>query len=134
MGTSEPATPCSRYRLGELVFDPVNRTVERGGKVESLPKLSFRLLACRVRHAPDAVDHDQLVQEVWRKAFVSPETVTQRVKLLRAAIGDDSRNPKFIETRQGHGYRLIPPVETIDTYVGAGRGGRSNGQAGTRVQ
>lgn len=121
MGTSEPATPLSRYRLGELVFDPVNRTVERDGKVESLPKLSFRLLACLVRHAPDAVDHDQLVQEVWRKAFVSPETVTQRVKLLRAAIGDDSQNPRFIETRRGHGYRLIPPVETIDRSAPARR-------------
>lgn len=102
-----------RYRIGDLIFDPGNRTFERDGKVSTLPKLSFKFLDCLVRHAPDTVDFDQLNEEVWGQKFISPETLTQRVKLLRDAIGDDHRNPRFIETKRGHGYRLIPIVTPL---------------------
>lgn len=103
-----------RYRIGELIFDPNNRSFERDGNVTTLPKLSFKLLLALVRHAPDTVDFDHLYEEVWGQSVVSPETLTQRVKLLRDAIGDDHLNPEYVETRRGHGYRLIPTVEPLD--------------------
>ncbi|MDX1405757.1 MAG: winged helix-turn-helix domain-containing protein [Woeseiaceae bacterium] len=102
-----------RYRIADLTFDPVNRTFERDSIVSTLPNLSFQLLHCLVRHAPDTVDFDTLNAEVWGSTIVSPETLTQRVKLLRDAIGDDHQNPRYIETKRGHGYRLIPAVEPL---------------------
>lgn len=113
MTDSDNRQPEPRYRIGELIFDPNNRTFERDGNVTTLPKLSFKLLHCLVRHAPDTVDFDQLIQEVWGRTVVSPETLTQRVKLLRDAIGDDHQNPQYIETKRSHGYRLIPAVEPL---------------------
>jgi tetratricopeptide (TPR) repeat protein len=41
---------------------------------------------------------------------VSDETLTQRVALLRRALGDDARNPRYVRAVRGRGYQLIPPV------------------------
>ncbi|MDZ7769246.1 MAG: winged helix-turn-helix domain-containing protein [Woeseiaceae bacterium] len=46
--------------------------------------------------APAVVTQDELVERVWNGRVVSPETVTQRVKLLRAALGDDASQPRYI--------------------------------------
>ena len=45
------------------------------------------------KHGVDVVDFDTLIAEVWAPAVVNEETVTQRVKLLRQALGDDGRAP-----------------------------------------
>jgi len=37
---------------------------------------------------------DELIEGVWKPALVNEETVTQRIKLMRQALGDDSRNPR----------------------------------------
>ncbi len=44
---------------------------------------------------------------------VSPETISQRVKLLRDALGDDPHAPRYIAGLRGRGYRLIPEVRSI---------------------
>jgi TolB-like protein/Tfp pilus assembly protein PilF len=47
------------------------------------------------------------MKQVWPGVVVSPETVTQRVKLLRQALGDSADNPRYILAVRGHGYRLL---------------------------
>jgi len=47
---------------------------------------------------------------VWPGLIVSPETVNQRIKLLRDALGDDARNPRYIAGLRSRGCRLIGPV------------------------
>ena len=76
----------------------------------SLPKLSFDLLLVLIRAAPDIISIDELMSRVWPGLVVSPETVSQRVKLLRDALGDDPRNPRYIAGLRGRGYRLIGAV------------------------
>ena len=44
---------------------------------------------------------------------VSPETVSQRVKLLRDALGDDSKSPRYIAVVRLRGYRLVPVVARL---------------------
>ena len=99
-----------RYRVGDLLIELGRQRVTRGESHVPLPKLSYDLLLALVRAAPNLVSLDALMEEVWRKTVVSPETVSQRVKLLRDALGDDPRSPKYIEGLRGRGYRLIPLV------------------------
>ena len=47
------------------------------------------------------------MREVWPEVVVNPETVTQRVKLLRQALGDSADNPRYIVAVRGHGYRML---------------------------
>src|SRR5262249_20723690 len=42
-----------------------------------------------------------------------PETIVQRVKLLRGALGDDPRAPRYIEGVRGRGYRMVAQVRPV---------------------
>jgi len=108
-----------RYEFGDLTLDTGRRCVARGGQPIDLGKLSFLLLAALVQAAPDVLDHDELVRRVWGGRATSPETVTQRVKLLRDALGDDADGPRYIGLVRGHGYRLIPSVRALGTPNGS---------------
>lgn len=102
-----------QYRVGDLAIDTGRQRVTRGDEAIALPKLSYDLLMALVRAAPNLSSIDALMAEVWPKLIVSPETVSQRIKLLRDALGDDPRNPRYVEGLRGRGYRLIPAVEPV---------------------
>ena len=87
--------------------------VTRDAAVIALPKLSFDLLVALVNGAPEVVTIDALLKQVWPGLIVSPETVSQRVKLLRDALGDDSKNPRYVLVVRGRGFRLIPAPEKL---------------------
>jgi len=80
--------------------------------------LSFDLLVTLVRAAPNLVSLEQLVERVWPGLVVSPETVVQRVKLLRDALGDDSHAPRYIEGVRGRGYRMLAEVRPLTERPG----------------
>jgi tetratricopeptide (TPR) repeat protein/DNA-binding winged helix-turn-helix (wHTH) protein len=100
-----------RFRAGDLVLDPGRRVVTVDGQPVKLARLSYRLLEALMEAAPDLVSTDELIQRVWNGRIVSPETITQRVKLVRKALGDDAREPKYVGLVWGEGYRMLAPVE-----------------------
>jgi TolB-like protein len=71
------------------------------------------LLLTLVEAAPNVVSHDELVRSVWDGRSVSPETISQRIKLLRDALSDDPYNPRYLALVRGQGYRLLPQVEVL---------------------
>lgn len=99
-----------RFRIGNLELDSGTFTLRRGGEQISLPQLSFELLLCLARHAPNVVSTEVLMDEVWGDVVVGEETVKQRVKLLRKALGDSGSDPRYILAVRGRGYRLLPEV------------------------
>jgi TolB-like protein/DNA-binding winged helix-turn-helix (wHTH) protein len=99
-----------RYTVGDLTVDEGQSRVTRSGIDVPLPKLSFDLLVALVRAAPNVLSLDTLMDQVWPGLVVSPETVSQRVKLLRDALGDDPKHPRYIVGVRGRGYRLCAPV------------------------
>jgi TolB-like protein/DNA-binding winged helix-turn-helix (wHTH) protein/Tfp pilus assembly protein PilF len=102
--------PVAIYQAGDLTIDMGRQRVVRGEHEIPLPKLSFDLLLALVRAAPNVVSLDALMAEVWPNVVVSPETLSQRVKLLREALDDDSRNPRYIASLRSRGYRFMPAV------------------------
>jgi TolB-like protein/DNA-binding winged helix-turn-helix (wHTH) protein/Tfp pilus assembly protein PilF len=108
--------PDNYLRILDIEIDSTSGTVWRDGEIIDLPDLSFRLLMTLASRAPALVSKDELIAEVWGDVIVSDETLMQRVRLLRQALGDDSQNPRYIAAVRGRGYRLSAPVE-------AGKGG-----------
>ena len=88
-------------------------SLRREGEEIALPKLSFELLLCLARHAPNVVSTDVLMDEVWGKVVVGEETVKQRVTLLRKALGDSTSDPRYIAVVRGRGYRLLADVSPL---------------------
>jgi hypothetical protein len=64
--------------------------------------------------APNLVSLDELMRLVWPGIVVSPETVSQRIKLLRDALGDDPPEPRYVAGLRGRGYQMIAAVKKLD--------------------
>ena len=107
-----------RYQFGELLLDSESERLFCGQEEICLAPLSRKLLLALVEHSPAALCHEDLQREVWDGRYVTANTVKQRVKLLRHAIGDDARAPRYVTLDRGIGYRLVPTVTTVAPAVG----------------
>jgi transcriptional activator of cad operon len=70
----------------------------------------MQLLICLAEHAGEVVSVEQLLDEVWKDAIVTPDSVYQAVAGLRSVLGDDPKNPSFIVDVVRRGYCLVAPV------------------------
>ncbi|MGH8224390.1 MAG: winged helix-turn-helix domain-containing protein, partial [Woeseiaceae bacterium] len=122
----------TRYRFGDLTLDVGLRCVARDGHVLHLGKLTYEMLAALVEAAPNVVTQDELVQRVWGGRIATPETLTQRAKLLRLALGEDADRPRYVQVVRGQGYRLIPPVERESEITSRAVSEPRNGQSPAR--
>jgi len=107
-------TQTIHYLLGDLRVDPGQARVLRGDIDVALPKLSFDLLMALIEAAPRIVTTDELMDRVWTGLVVSPETVSQRVSLLRAALGDNSKDPRYLAVVRGRGYRIVAEISRVE--------------------
>lgn len=105
------------YQLDDLRIDPARQKVERAGIAVEVGGLSFQLLRYLLEQGDRVVGFDELIERVWAPAVVNEETVTQRVKLLRQALGDDGRNPRYIRSVRGRGYQLCNVQRALDPDV-----------------
>src|SRR6516225_9012609 len=106
------------YQVDDLTIDLAPRRVRRAEAVIPLKALSFDLLVALVRAAPNLLSFDQLSERVWPGLVVTPETIVQRVKLLRGALGDDPHAPRYIEGVRGRGYRMLAAVRPLTERPG----------------
>jgi TolB-like protein/DNA-binding winged helix-turn-helix (wHTH) protein len=108
-----PAGDATLFRVDDLIVDLGRCRVTRAGVDLKLPGLSFDLLVVLVRAAPNVVTVRRLMDIVWPEAVVSPETISQRVKLLRAALGDDVKSPRYVGGVRNRGYRIVATVTAL---------------------
>jgi two-component system, OmpR family, response regulator RegX3 len=105
-----PSLPQSPLQVGELSLDPGTRTVELAGERVEVTRKEFDLLAELMAHPGQVVTREDLMSRVWDvNWFGSTKTLDVHVRNLRRKLGDDSSNPRFIETVRGVGFRLIEP-------------------------
>lgn len=110
-----------RYHFDDLTLDVGQRRLLRDGHTIQLSKLTFDLLRILVEAAPNLVTHEELARRVWGpKRIVTPENLSQRLLMLRQAIGDTADRPRYIEGVRGQGYRLIPEVAAEDAQTASG--------------
>src|ERR1700733_15060231 len=91
------------YRVGDLLIDTGRQRVTRSEQTLPVTGLSYDLLLVLVAGAPNLVSNDELLAKVWPKSVVSPETLSQRIKLLRDSLDDDPRKPTYVEGLRGRG-------------------------------
>lgn len=109
----------ARYRFGDFLLDPTDRSLTRGGAPVELSPRYFDALVLLVREEGRLVSKDRFLTEVWRGVPVTDEALTQCVRTLRRQLGDDATAPRFIETAPKHGYRFVAPVEALEGSVTA---------------
>ncbi len=96
--------------FGSFEFDPNSRLLKRDGVELQLPPRVLGVLEVLLRRAGDVVPRQELIDDVWRDAFVTDTSLAEAVSLLRQALGDDPQSPSFIQTFHRRGYRFVAPV------------------------
>ena len=98
------------YRLGDLVIDYVAQQVTVAGQAKSLTPTEYKLLLELCTNAGRVLTYDQILERVWGAAVTGgAQRVRTCVKDLRQKLGDDARNPAYIFTESGVGYRAGIP-------------------------
>ena len=67
--------------------------------------------------AGELASKQNLIDAVWQTEFVSEHALTQVIAEIRAALGDDARNPTYIENIPRRGYRLVTEVTQVAASV-----------------
>ncbi len=111
-GRSDSQAPAEAIEIGQLRIDPGARTVALSGEPVKLARKEFDLLVELARNAGKVVTREDLMSRVWDvNWFGSTKTLDVHIRTLRRKLGDDSANPRFIETVRGVGFRLLTPEE-----------------------
>lgn len=114
MRHAEPSLPSPPvlYRFGLFEADPASGTLMRAGVRVKIQDQPLRVLIALLEQPREIVSREDLRRILWPAGtFVDFDgSLNVIVKKLRAAIGDDPGNPRFIETIPGKGYRFIAPV------------------------
>jgi DNA-binding winged helix-turn-helix (wHTH) protein/WD40 repeat protein len=101
----------SPFRVGDWLVEPsLNRLSMRDTTIQLELKV-MDVLVCLAERAGEVVARQEIVDRVWATEFISDNTLTHAITEIRNALGDDARNPSFIETIHRRGYRLIAPVK-----------------------
>ena len=102
-----------RFNLGEFRVDvAASELVGPNGPVRVEPKV-MAVLECLARRPQEIVSREELRAEVWNGAVVVDEALQRIISLLRKALADNARAPRFIETVPKKGYRLKIRPEPI---------------------
>ena len=99
-------------------MDPARHYLSRDGEEVRLEPKVMRVLVFFAAHPQQVVRRGELEAAVWPGMVVTDDAVTNTVIKLRRALGDDARNPRYIETIAKSGYRLIADVGPVDAAGG----------------
>ncbi len=103
-----------RFRFADFELDAADRRLTRDGEPVELSSRYLDALVLLVGDAGKLVSKDRFMGEVWKGVPVTDEALTQCIRSLRRALGDEAGRPRFIETEPKHGYRFVAPVETVE--------------------
>jgi two-component system, OmpR family, alkaline phosphatase synthesis response regulator PhoP len=95
------------YEFNGIHVDFTKGRVTKNGKATELGERECRLLRYLVERKGTVLSRDELLQEVWGyKSIPLTRTVDVHVAWLRQKIEDDPKNPQYIVTVHGQGYRF----------------------------
>jgi DNA-binding winged helix-turn-helix (wHTH) protein/tetratricopeptide (TPR) repeat protein len=96
-------------------LDVANATLWRGAQRVGLRPKELDVLRCLIEARGRLVDKAVLMDAAWPGVIVTDGVLKACINRLRAALGDDARTPRFIETVHRRGYRLAGEIEMRET-------------------
>jgi TolB-like protein/DNA-binding winged helix-turn-helix (wHTH) protein len=124
--------PATQLRIGAWRVDPLSCQISRDAETVRIEARAMRLLLCLAEHAGEVVSIDELLNRAWSGVVVSQDSVYQAVASLRRVLGDDPKQPAYIETVPRLGYRMVAEVSPW-TDQSTPRNGSSGGFSGEHV-
>jgi len=97
-------------QFGAWVIEPQLSRIRSGEMIVHLQPQAIEVLAHLLDHPGEIVSQQDLMDVVWDGRLVEPGAVARNVAAIRKALGDDPRNPTYIQTVPKRGYRMIATV------------------------
>ena len=109
----EPASPTreeAEIVVGALRINPGARVAMLDEKPHTHTALEFELLACLARARGRVKSREQLIEAIADRSYDGLDrSIDVHIWSLRRKLGDDPKNPRFIQTVRAVGYMLINP-------------------------
>jgi DNA-binding winged helix-turn-helix (wHTH) protein len=97
----------TRYRFGPFLVSTARRQLLEGKRAVPLIPRYFDLLVLLIERRHEAVHRRDIFDSVWSDVVVSDGALSQAIRTLRRALGDDPREPRFLRTVSRHGYQFV---------------------------
>jgi len=92
----------TQIKIKDLIIDRTSYTIDKGGKIITLPKKEFELLYFLAKNPNMVFSRDDLLQNIWgADVYVLARTVDVHIRKVREKIGED-----YITTVKGVGYKF----------------------------
>jgi Tol biopolymer transport system component/DNA-binding winged helix-turn-helix (wHTH) protein len=95
------------YQFDDVEVRGNAREVLRQGKPLALEPKAFRVLLYLIENRDRAIGKDELIEKVWDGVAVTDNALSRIVAQLRKELGDDARQPRYIQTLPTMGYRFV---------------------------
>jgi DNA-binding winged helix-turn-helix (wHTH) protein/Tol biopolymer transport system component len=106
------------YRFADVEVDEREFSVIKAGEVLAVEPKAFQVLIYLLRNPQRLISKEELMNAVWGDAAVTENSLTRSILKLRRLLGDETRNPIYIETVATVGYRLVCRVEVLEVSRG----------------
>ena len=106
------------FEFGPFRLDQTERLLLRDGRPVQLKPKVFDLLLTLVANVGHVITKEELMKQIWQDSFVEDHNLAVSISLLRIALEDDHRQPKYIETVARRGYRFVAPVKAVSNGNG----------------
>src|SRR6476620_7230352 len=106
------------FRFADVEVREREFSMIKAGDVLPVEPKAFRVLLILLRNSQKLLTKEELLNAVWGDAAVTENSLTRSIALLRRLLGDDTHNPRFIETVATVGYRFLYKVESSEDASG----------------
>lgn len=108
-------------QIGDWWLQPSTHCLSRADVSHRLPKRLVDLLVCLASRPGQTWSREALIAAVWSRKVVNDEVLSRAVAELRGLLGDDARDPRYIETLPKTGYRLRAEVRSAGSMPDPGQ-------------
>lgn len=94
-----------KLTVEDLVLDPYDFSVRRGGKTLEVPPIPYKILELLMTRSPQVVSREDIERVVWGESRPDSDSLRAHVHLLREVV-DKPFERKLLRTMRGFGYQL----------------------------
>jgi DNA-binding winged helix-turn-helix (wHTH) protein len=111
-----PAEP-PKVSFGPFTFDRGNGLLRQDSREVPLPPRVLSVLDLLVSRAGVIVPKQELIDAVWKDAFVTDTSLAEAISVLRQALGDDPQSSRYVQTVHRRGYRFVAPLTAVPATI-----------------
>ena len=113
------AAMSQQVSFGRHRFEPATGRLWADQREIKLTRKAASVLGLLVERAGQPVTKQELFASVWSNTVVSDDALTTCIQELRKALGDDAKQPRYIETRHRYGYCFVADLARERSGPGA---------------